>query len=140
MRERVVEFDLGVTWEPNAPEGVFISDDYGRAALAMNAHFNDEDQRSVVVRWDGMHAARSGYPNDQGRGSHRFYSRGLKDVLWSGIVVNSGWQHQLGISTVRKLDHFVVLTKENTIEVLASGWEVLRLDGPTRTAASAALH
>ena len=53
MAERVEPMPgVDVTWEPNAPNAVLVSDDFGRGALAVRAHPNDSDQRVVLLRFD----------------------------------------------------------------------------------------
>jgi len=51
MAERVVPWEVGFCWEPNAPEAVLAASDDGRAVLALNAHFDDADQACVVFVW-----------------------------------------------------------------------------------------
>ena len=41
VTEHVEAVDLGVTWEPNAPDAILLSADVGPSTLALNAHPND---------------------------------------------------------------------------------------------------
>jgi hypothetical protein len=45
MAEQVVPWDPGVKWAPNDPGAVLAVSDSGQAALALNAHFDDANQR-----------------------------------------------------------------------------------------------
>ena len=135
MVERVRELDIGVCWEPNVPEAV-LTVDSGRAVLVMNPHFDDADRRLVVLDWKVSVYASMGYPNDEGIHEHRLYDRGLKGVLWSGVVEDSQlvdglMKHRAkwpegSTAGVRDLVHYIVLTKEDTIEVVAEGLTVRR--------------
>jgi hypothetical protein len=87
-REHVVASDLGVTWEPNSSDPVLIQHG-GRAALAVDPHFEDRDRRLVVVHVDGCNGVRLGPPNDEGRPGHRLWNKGLANCLWTGEVLNS---------------------------------------------------
>ena len=43
LAERVVPWDAGCQWEPNAPEAVLAVSDIAGAALAVEAHPDDVD-------------------------------------------------------------------------------------------------
>ena len=137
MTEQVVPLDLGVMWEPNSPDAVLVSTDGGRAALALNAHASDEDQRAVVLTWNGCAAALLAPPNDEARHQHRRYHSGLREVLWAGVVEGSEWAATVDPMQAGSAgSHFVVLTKEATVEVLAHGLSVVRVPGSTAEAAA----
>jgi hypothetical protein len=137
MTEHVAPLHLGVMWNPNAPDAVLVSTDDGRAALAMNAHPSDEDQRVVVLVWSGCHAAVMAPPNDEARDQHRLFGIGLRELLWAGEVEGSQWAATVDPLKARPPGtHFVVLTKEATVEVLARALTVRRLPGSTRDAAA----
>lgn len=133
----MVPLDIGVQWEPNAPDAVLVHFDGGSAALALNAHMDDEDRRTVALVWTDCDAALMSPPNDEAIHRHRLYGCGLREVLWLGVVQDSRWaasfepmqHHPPG-------KHFVVLTKEATVEVLAQGLSVLRVAGSTGEAAA----
>ena len=76
MAERVVTLDLGVEWEPNAPQAVLLSDDSGRACLSLSPHPNDSDLRMVVIVWTGARAALMQPPNDEALSGHPLYGKG----------------------------------------------------------------
>lgn len=63
MVEHVTVLDLGVTWEPNAPDAILLSNDSGKTALALNAQADDDDQRCVVLVWTGTRFACLADPN-----------------------------------------------------------------------------
>jgi hypothetical protein len=148
MAENVVEVDLGVEWEPNGPEAVMLTDDGGRTALALGAHFDDEDQRAVVLFWTGAQYRSMASPNDEARNGHRLYGRGLKGVLWIAEVHESelitALERQNSVhprhdpAMFASLTHHIVLTKEETIEVVARSLAVMRLSGSSWDAARAA--
>jgi hypothetical protein len=147
--ERVEPYDMGfepISWEPNAPEAVFLTDDEGRGALAQRAHPDDSDQRCVVVRWDGVVYALVGPPNDEARSQHRLYAAGLQDV-WLGVVRDStlvdsmrhAWSRVGSDRHIRPL-HYVVPSKECVVEVLAENVDVFRIAGNTGDAARASFR
>jgi hypothetical protein len=139
---RVAELDIGVEWEPNVPDGVLVSGGLGPTVLALNAHVDDPDQRAVVLRWDFCVAVIHGPYNDEARHRHPLVEAGLRDVQWIGEVSDSQWlqaiRPAIAASVADILRHFVVLTKERTIELAARDLEVLRFAGSTQNAALAA--
>jgi hypothetical protein len=150
MAERVVPWDAGCTWEPNAPEAVLAVSDRGRAVLAVNAHPADPDQDCVIFVWSRSRAAIMGSPNDEALSGHRLYSRGLSDLLWAGKVEQSEWIADLerrnrvhpshDPARFIRLVHFILPLKEDTVEVIAEEVTVVRRPGPTTSAAAALLQ
>jgi hypothetical protein len=151
MNESVHSLDLGVTWEPNAPDAVLISDDHGRAILALQPHPGDDDERVVVLVWRRCRASRMEPPNDEAISGHRLYEKGLKDVHWLGEVTDSEWIADLERrNRVHRyhdpgrfdgLRHFVLPLKETTVEVVARSVEASRLVASSNAeAAVSALH
>lgn len=137
MPEQVVPYDTGVQWDPNAPDAVLVQSDGGNAALALNAHPDDEDRRTVVLAWTGCVAALMSPPNDEVIHRHRLYLCGLREILWAGVVQESRWAASFEPMQARPPEkHFVVLTKEATVEVLALRVSVLRAAGSTAEAAA----
>jgi hypothetical protein len=146
VTERVEPYEIlgsPLLWEPNAPEAVLMSDDQGRAALALRAHPDDLDQSCVVLRWRVVRYSLMGSPNDEALHMHRLYHAGLKDVLWVGVVRESqlvatlrpmGSPHQMFVP-----HHYVVVSKECVVEVVAEDLDVLRFAGSTRDAALTSL-
>lgn len=136
---------IEVTWDPNAPEAVLVSDDSGRGALALRAHPNDQDQRTVVLRFDLVMYALMTPPNDEARVHHPLYEQGLDELLWLGVVRESTLVDRLRPSWSPAADlriqpmHFIATCKECVVEVVAADVEVFRLDGGTREAALAAV-
>ena len=144
MSEEVVSIDLGADWDPNAPSAVLLTNG-ATTALALNAHMDDPDQRSVVLYWVGCHHSSIGGPNDEARSGHRLWGKGLSSVYWIGEV----WGSELVKALERQnsvhdrhdparfadLVHHVVLTKEDTIEVVADSLTVKRIEGSTARAA-----
>ena len=145
MAERVVPWDSGFTWEPNAPEAMLAVGDGGQAALALKAHFDDANQDCVVFAWSGTRAAIMGPPNDESRSGHRLYRRGLSGLLWAGTVGQSTWISDLerqnrvharhDAARFTRLTHFILPLKECTVEVVAGEVTVLRRPSPTSAAA-----
>lgn len=147
MSQRVEPYDLGLgvplRWEPNAPEAFLVTDDMGRGALAQRAHPNDPDPRCVVLRWDVVHYSLLGPPNDEARDQHRLYEAGLRDVDWLGVVHDSElvaalrptWHSQAGFVPL----HYVVVSKECVVEVVAENVDAFRVDGNPRQAAPSSL-
>lgn len=150
MVEHIIPYDLVLDnafgWEPNAPDAVLVSDDFGRAALAQNAHPDDPDQRCAVLRLDMVILAQLAPPNDEGRHEHRLYDVGLRDLLWLGVVQESKLVEQLKSFWPRAGDrrgvpiHYVVVSKECVVEVVAMDVDVFRIDGRPRQASSASLE
>lgn len=150
MIEHVTNLDLGVTWEPNAPQAILLTDDRGTAALALNAHHSDPSQHAVVVLWEGCLFRSMGSPNDEGISGHRLFSKGLDTVQWAGEVHHSDLIEALDQqsrvhpqhdpSKFLGSAHHIVLTKEVTVEVVAFSLSILRLPGTTVEAADEALR
>lgn len=126
--------DLRVRWEPNAPTPVFLSGSSGTAELWLLPHFNDEDQSWIVLRWIGFRGARLMPHNDEGRHLHPLYRHGLSEVRWAGEATDTEWLAEVSTAVALNnrplLRHFVVLTKENTIEVAATDVQVERSADP----------
>jgi hypothetical protein len=149
MGERVVESGIRIRWEPNAPDAVMVSDDSGRAALALRAHPDDVDQRNLVLLWRRVEFAALGAPNDEALSGHPLWSAGLGDVRWLGLVERSGRVRALAAQNSvhpshdqRRydfLDHYVAPLKECVAEVVAGSVETQRYSGSTLEAAAAAL-
>jgi len=89
MGERVVPEIGELRWDPNAPEALFLSESTGATRLALNPHFDDPDQRRVVISWRHANYALMSPPNDEARSGHRLYDRGLSEVLWMARVEDS---------------------------------------------------
>lgn len=145
VTEHVESVDLGVTWEPNAPDAVLLSADLGLSTLALRAHHDDPDDRCVVVKWTGCRYASMAPPNDEAINGHRLWLKGLRGVLWSGIVHDSeliaGLELQNRVhpmhsaSTFEGLTHYVLPLKECVVEVVARDLAVHRVEGTTAEAA-----
>jgi hypothetical protein len=147
MAERVepygLHLDAPLRWEPNAPEAFLVADDMGRGALAQRAHPDDPDKRCVVLRWDVVWYALMSPPNDEALNQHRLYEAGLKDVPWLGVVRDSAlvttlrpmWSQAVAMIPL----HYVVVSKECVVEVVAENVDVFRLEGSPRQAAPSSL-
>lgn len=137
---------VDVTWDPNAPDAVLISDDSGRGALALRAHPSDSDQRTVVLRFDLVVYSVMTPPNDEALNHHPLYDRGLKGLLWLGVMRDSSLVARLRPSWSPVADrhlqpmHFIAPLKECVVEVVAANVDVFRLAGNTREACLAAVH
>lgn len=137
---------VDITWEPNAPEATLISDDFGRGALALRAHPTDSDQRTVLLRFDLVIYSVMTPPNDEALNHHPLCDRGLKGLLWLGVVRDSSLVDRLRPSWSQVADrhlrpmHFIAPLKECVVEVVAANVDVFRLDGNTREACLAAVN
>jgi hypothetical protein len=149
MAEHVELLDLGVIWEPNAPDATLLARDDGTVVLALRAHPDDEDQRCVVLVWAGAQSASMAAPNDEAISGHRLIDKGLRQILWAGVVVESQLTDQMerqnrvhpshDSSRFDLLKHHVVLLKECTVEVLATSVKLERRSASTAQAMLAAL-
>jgi hypothetical protein len=101
---------------------------------------DDVDRRCVVLVWTGCSRVVMGFPNDEASNQHRLYESGFKGLLWAGQVLNSTWiASEEPMSGRPRHAHYIVPTKERTVEVVADQVEILRIDGTTRDAALKAL-
>jgi len=145
VTEHVESLDLGVTWEPNAPDAILLSADFGPSTLALNAHPDDPDERCVVLNWTGCQYASMAPPNDEAISGHRLWIKGLQGLLWSGIVHDSeliaGLERQNRVhpmhsaSRFEGLTHYLLPLKECVVEVVARDLAVHRVEGTTVEAA-----
>jgi hypothetical protein len=150
VAERVVSIDLGVAWEPNAPEAILLSADLGPTALALQTHPDDDDKRCVVLVWTGCRYACMSPPNDEAIHGHRLWDKGLSAVMWVGVVHDSyligGLEQQNRVhpfhnpSLFEGLTHYVLPLKECVVEVVARAVVVRRVDGTTEAAAAQVRH
>lgn len=137
MPEAVRDFDLGATWDPNAPEAVLVATDSGETRLTLRAHPDDLDQRAVALVWSRSRAARMEPTNDEALSGHSLYRAGLRDVPWIGEVFQSrlianfekrNRFHPLhDPRQFRQLRHWVVPLKEVLVEVVAEAIELQRV-------------
>lgn len=147
MTEHVVELDLGTSWDPNTPAALLLADDVGRTVLALKPHPDDQDRRGVVVVWNGSRSSCMTDPNDEAISGHRLYAKGLSEVLWAGLVVESELVRALerqnrvhpdhDPSRFSPLSHHVLLLKECVVEVVATHVAVRRVAGTPAQAAIA---
>jgi hypothetical protein len=135
----VVAAAVDVRWEPNAPEAALLSLDDSRVVLALRPHFDDVDQRTVVLRFDGAVQSSMTGDNDEGRSHHRLYDRGLDRLLWLGTVKNTDWSWEQKPWRTPPLRHFIAALKEGVVEVMAESVTVLRSDQAPGAAAVEAL-
>jgi hypothetical protein len=149
MGERVVELDLGVTWSPGSPDAVLLASDLGPTFLMLRPHHDDRDRRWVVLRWEGVRLSVMQPPNDEAISGHRLFAKGLRGILWAAEVLESEWiadlerrnrmhpYHQP--NRYRDLRHFLVLLKEDTVEVVAEAIQVVRIDASSSAEAIGSL-
>ena len=150
VAEHVEALDLGVTWEPNAPDAMLLSADLGPTSLALQAHPNDPDDRCVVLVWNGCRYACMAPPNDEAISGHRLWEKGLRGPLWAGVVRDSELVQDLerrnrvhpihSASLFEGLTHYVVPLKECVVEVVAREVAVHRVEGTTVAAATRTRH
>ena len=144
MAERVIALDLGVVWDPNAPEAVLVSEDSGPAILMLRPRGDDADGRRIAIVWDGASAAAMEPPNDEAISGHRLYDKGLSGALWAAEVLDSEWiadlERQNRVHPLHDpkrfgdLRHFVVLLKECVVEVVAPTVVVRRVSAQSALA------
>ncbi|HEY9471823.1 MAG TPA: hypothetical protein VIQ76_19620 [Propionibacteriaceae bacterium] len=135
MTMRVVPVADGLIWDPNDPQAALLSLDNGPAVLGLKAHFDDPDQRTVVLRWDWAVACSMLGFNDEGRWAHRLYSVGLDRLLWLGVVEGTDWPTPpVAYKTVMR--HYIAPLKECVVEVLAPDIVFERSDRPPTLAAA----
>jgi hypothetical protein len=150
MAAYVEAVDLGVKWNPNAPEARLLSDDFGMTLLALKPHHDDADRSCVVLAWSGTRSVCMADPNDEAISGHRLYGSGLSEVPWAGVVRDSDAIHASekqnrvhpyhDRSRFDGLTHHVILLKECVVEVVAEALSILRFEGTTLDAAVAALR
>jgi hypothetical protein len=134
-KPEVVAIDLGVRWEPNAPDEMLIQNE-SDAWLILAPHFEDPDLDPVVLRWIHCWGALLGPPNDEARSGHPLWNRGLQSCLWAGEVIHSRWIADLEARNrvhprhdpmqFQGLRHFVLLLHDSTFETIARDVEVTR--------------
>jgi hypothetical protein len=144
VAEHVETFDLGVTWDPNAPDAVLLTGDFGPTALALQAHPDDQDGRCVVLVWAACRLACMTPPNDEAISGHRLWEKGLRETRWAGVVHDSelidGLERQNRVhpqhsaSLFEGLTHYVLPLKECVVEVVAREVAVRRVEGTTAEA------
>ena len=137
MGQRVIPVEVGVRWDPNTEHAVLASWESGVARLRMRAHFDDPDQRVVVLVWEGVYSTRMEGPNDEAGGGHRLYGIGLREVQWMGEVLDSELIAELEMrnrvherhdpNRFAGYRHWVVALKGKTVEVVARSLEATRL-------------
>ncbi|MEO6701139.1 MAG: hypothetical protein ABI140_01005 [Jatrophihabitantaceae bacterium] len=89
MTQQVRPIELGVVWEPNAPDAILIVRDSGETRLSLQAHPDDADQRRVTLSWTGTVHTSMSEPNNEALAGHRLYNVGLSEVRWLGVVHDS---------------------------------------------------
>jgi hypothetical protein len=139
VAERVIELDLGVIWNAEAPwSTTLLIGSVGRTLLALPAADN---QGWVVLTWYArgavMHRAGPAGDVDPIAG-HRLYRHGLDRVQWAGEVLDSDWvaaiearervtPNALPGARSAQSRHYVIVTKDSVVEVVASRIEILRI-------------
>jgi hypothetical protein len=136
--ERVTDADLGIVWDPNAPDALLLATDHGETRLRLRARADDSDQHPVVLVWQGAIATRMEPVNDEGCSRHRLHDAGLRGILWVGEVYDSEliaeFERQRSVQLhpaarmAPDLHHWIVTLKECTVEVVASSLGVRRHD------------
>ena len=134
--------EVGITWDPNAPDAVLVSGDNAIAVLAFNANVDDPSRDAVVLTWVGCRGARLEPWNDEGILNHPLWGEGLEDVRWIGELSSSYWldEHPGSAGRDNGLRHFVLPLKECVVEVLAEGFSISQRPGPTYGAAFAVVR
>ena len=130
--EQVIPVDLGVRWAPNTSNPLLVQHSI-QGTLVVGPHFDDADQRLVVIRIDGCWGVWLGPPNDEGRASHPLWDKGLSSCLWAGEVLHSrriaGAGGLAGVSAITpRPRHWILLFKENTAECVGDAIRVDRVN------------
>ena len=133
--ETASAIDLGVLWQPNAPDPLLIQTDH-EAFLILEPYQDDQDRRLVVFEWVRCRGALLGGPNDEARSGHRSWQKGLSDCLWAAEVTNSAWlarlerenrvHHRHSAALFAGYRHFILMLKDSTFEVLAKSYQLHR--------------
>lgn len=118
----------GIRWEPNGVVEPVLAVAGVTALLRLGPHPDDADQRAVILAFAGVRHASIGFPNDEGRPHHRLWRRGLSDVHWMGKVEGSELIDAIARASALRsnLTHWVILLKEDTVEVAAESLEITR--------------
>lgn len=138
MAEYVVNIDLGVTWDPNAPDAALTAFDNGTATLRLSPHSADDDERDVLLVWSGAKVALMEPPNDEAITGHRLFLAGLNAVRCIGEVAESTLISELERANrvhprrdpapYASLRHWIVPLKECTIEIIAQSLQARRVN------------
>ena len=136
MVEHVVPALPDVVWNPNVEAGVLIVAENGNATLSLLARSDDPNQRTVVLTFSGVRAARMEPPNDEAISGHRLYDKGLREVLWVGEVLDSELiadiERRTRVHPLRDPDrfaglrHWVARLKGSVVEVVGRSCEASR--------------
>ncbi len=136
MPERVIEANVGGSWDPNIDDGVLAVSEDGPARLLLRPHPDDSDRRRVELVWNDAVAARMEPPNDEARAGHRLYGYGLDRIIWVGEVQGSLLIDELerrnrvhprhDANRFAALRHWVVPLKGSTVEVIAEALDLRR--------------
>ena len=130
---------------------IFIQSAFGEPAIAFVAEVESDDSTIeevgvVLVRFEmaspmplwGVSLAKFGYPNEEAFGGYPGLGVGF-DGIGFYEVANSCWAAEIVAFNRHRfpdtpddlgLRHFVIACKENTLECLATGFSVRRVDGP----------
>ena len=126
--ERVQADRPGLRWEPNGVMEPELDVACTTARLHLGPHPDDADRRGVLLAFEDVRHVSFGFPNDEGRFHHRLWRFGLSEVHWIGKVEGSQLIEEVTHASAlpSALTHWVVLLKEETVEVVARGLEVTR--------------
>lgn len=118
----------GLRWEPNGVVEPELRVREGSVRLELGPHPDDHNRRSVILTFGDVRHASIGFPNDEGRIHHRLWHQGLIDVHWIGTVEQSALVDAVNESSAvpARLTHWVVLLKDQTVEVVAESLGVTR--------------
>ena len=126
--ERVQADRPGLSWEPDGVVDPELDVAGATARLHLGPHPDDPDRRGVLLTFEDVRHVSFGFPNDEGRFHHRLWRFGLSEVHWIGKVEGSQLIEEVTHASAlpSALTHWVVLLKEETVEVVARGLEVTR--------------
>jgi hypothetical protein len=138
--------DVDVRWHPVDADPWLVQSGHS-AHLALSSA--DDPDGLIIFEWIHCVAAVLGGPNDEARNGHPLWNRGLSDCGRAAEVFGSEWIAQLeqrnrvhsqhDPALFAPLRHFILLTKEETFECLADGFDVIEATGAPLDAVAARL-
>jgi hypothetical protein len=88
------------------------------------AYFKPQNETLAVVRFTGLIDHRLAPINDQGLGRHRYVASGLQPYSFNELVGTEETQYWRALAA----RHWVITCKDQTLDVIARGGEVVSAD------------
>lgn len=145
MRAEVV--DLGVKWSGGAPMPLLLTAMDVALLLCYEALADAENEHVMEVRFDGCLSARMGHPNDEVLSGHPLWGKGLKFYEAHLIHDSALIAEHRRLNSVHpyhrdevfdRLNHYLLVFKDEVVEVLAQHVSARRVDGDMATEAKRA--